>query len=84
MRQIGATGNLRMGCMRELPVGQGSARVRWGSEKSAAVTAGSLRIDSGTTAAWHLGTKPPIWDVLTTVATGGNLDMTTAVQFSRE
>ena len=41
MRQIGATGNSRMGCMRELPVGQGSARVRWGSEKSAAVTAGS-------------------------------------------
>ena len=84
MRQIGATGNLRMAYMRELPVEQVTAQARLGPEKSAAVTAGNVRIDSGTTAAWHLGTKPPIWDVLTTVATGGNLDMTTAVQFSRE
>jgi hypothetical protein len=30
------------------------------------------------------GTKPPVWDVLATVAAGGNPDMTRAVQFSRE
>jgi hypothetical protein len=31
-----------------------------------------------------VGTKPPIWDVLATVATEGNPDMTRAAQFSRE
>ncbi len=30
------------------------------------------------------GTKLPIWDVLATVATGGNPDMTRAAQFNRE
>jgi hypothetical protein len=31
-----------------------------------------------------VGTKLPIWDVVATVATGGNPDMTRAAQFSRE
>jgi hypothetical protein len=30
-----------------------------------------------------IGTKLPIWDVVATVATGGNPDMTRAAQFSR-
>jgi len=30
------------------------------------------------------GTEPPIWDVLATVAIGGDPDMTRATQFSRD
>jgi hypothetical protein len=30
------------------------------------------------------GTEPPIWDVLATVAIGGEPDMTRAAQFSRD
>jgi hypothetical protein len=31
-----------------------------------------------------VGTKPPIWNVLATVAIGGNPDMTKAAQSGRE
>jgi hypothetical protein len=31
-----------------------------------------------------IGTEPPIWDVLATVAIGGEPDVTKAAQFSRD